>query len=193
MSSFICDGIRLTWQQFFLQSLDYLHDRSYCRASARTFAPVLQIFAHGFAAGEGGCHAAFPAGVAAFRDNRAAMAGAACSAECRAGSHRAGWGDPSAGIEFSRILQDLERRGLVKRRTSAEDMRQFLVSVTPEGAELLADVGGYSEAIYGQLTARLGAERLQTLLQLLKDLEGDLNEGPSISDQFDFDESSKRE
>jgi homoprotocatechuate degradation regulator HpaR len=87
---------------------------------------------------------------------------------------------------LSRILQDLEQRGLVKRRTSPEDLRRSLVSVSPDGAELLVAVGGYSEAIYGQLAARLGAERLQTLLLLLKDLEGDLNEGPPISDQFDL-------
>jgi len=87
---------------------------------------------------------------------------------------------------LSRILQDLEQRGLVKRRTSAEDMRRSLVSVSTQGTELLVGVGGYSEAIYGQLAARLGAERLQTLLQLLKDLESDLNEGPPIADQFDL-------
>lgn len=93
---------------------------------------------------------------------------------------------------LSRILQDLEQRGLVKRRTSPEDLRRSLVSVSAQGAELLAGVGGYSEAIYGQLSARLGAERLQTLLLLLKELEGDLNEGPPISDQFDFPELPDR-
>lgn len=92
---------------------------------------------------------------------------------------------------LTRILQDLEQRGLVKRRTSAEDMRRSLVSVTPEGAALLVAVGGYSEAIYGQLAARLGAERLQTLLQLLKDVETEFNDGPAIADQMDFAELSK--
>lgn len=93
---------------------------------------------------------------------------------------------------LSRILQDLDQRGLISRRTSPEDMRRSLISVSEPGAVLLTAVGGYSEAIYGQLASRVGAERLQTLLQLLKDLEGDLNEGPPIADQFDFDEPAKR-
>ncbi len=87
---------------------------------------------------------------------------------------------------LSRLLPDLEARGLIQRQASNEDLRRVLISIAPEGAALLDRVGVYSEMIYGNLTERFGSDRLQQLLQLLKVLEEELNTGPPIGETIDF-------
>lgn len=75
------------------------------------------------------------------------------------------------GPSLSRILQDLESRGLVSRKASASDLRRGLVSISLDGQALIEAVTPRSEAIYGEITARFGAEKLATLQGLLRELE----------------------
>lgn len=72
---------------------------------------------------------------------------------------------------LSRILKDLDERGLILRRTSPADQRRGLVSISPLGLELIERAGIESEAIYRQITGRYGAERLAELQSLLRQLE----------------------
>lgn len=91
-----------------------------------------------------------------------------------------------AGVTFllapslSRILRDLEERGLTRRRSSSKDMRLALVSITPSGLKLIEDAGVYSEMIYTQMTKRFGAARLAELMELLRELENLLGYGDLI-------------
>lgn len=72
---------------------------------------------------------------------------------------------------LSRILKDLDERGLILRRTSETDLRRGLVSISARGRDLIAKAGADSEAIYLEITERYGAERLERLQDMLRDLE----------------------
>lgn len=80
---------------------------------------------------------------------------------------------------LSRILRDLEKRHLISRRPDPADLRAWLISLTPEGRSVIDAAGVSIETIYAELTERIGKNRLDTLMQLLRDIEQDLN-APSI-------------
>ncbi len=84
------------------------------------------------------------------------------------------------GPSLSRILKDLDERGLILRRTSPSDLRRGIVSISPQGRDLIARAGIESEAIYREITSRYGSERLAELQGLLRQLEECL-EGPEIA------------
>ena len=67
------------------------------------------------------------------------------------------------GPSLSRILRDLEQRGLIERRSVKTDLRRGLVSISAEGLRLIEAVAPSSEAIYAEMTRRYGAERLAGL------------------------------
>ncbi|HTT01416.1 MAG TPA: homoprotocatechuate degradation operon regulator HpaR [Steroidobacteraceae bacterium] len=71
----------------------------------------------------------------------------------------------------SRILPDLEARGLIARRQVQADLRRSSIVLTPEGSRLIAAHAPRSEHVYGAIEQRFGAERLQQLIQLLHELE----------------------
>jgi homoprotocatechuate degradation regulator HpaR len=75
------------------------------------------------------------------------------------------------GPSLSRILQDLETRGLVRREASPLDLRRGLISISPTGQALIETVTPESVEIYGRITAKFGAEKLATLQALLRELE----------------------
>ncbi|MGN6286310.1 MAG: homoprotocatechuate degradation operon regulator HpaR [Afipia sp.] len=82
------------------------------------------------------------------------------------------------GPSLSRILRDLEERGLVTRRVPETDLRRGFVSISPVGNALIARVGPISESIYSALTRRYGAARLKLLYEMLEQLEQCLTEKP---------------
>lgn len=82
---------------------------------------------------------------------------------------------------LSRILKDLEERELVSRRADPEDLRRNLVSITPSGVSLMEMVAPHQEGIYSEITTAFGAEKLQTLQALLRDLEATLGELSPVS------------
>jgi len=90
---------------------------------------------------------------------------------------------------LSRILKDLDERGLIMRRHSDADMRRGLVSISPQGLQLIELAGSHSEEIYAEITSRLGGERLALLQSLLRELEGSL-EGPEIGGAIETEEPS---
>jgi homoprotocatechuate degradation regulator HpaR len=72
---------------------------------------------------------------------------------------------------LTRILQDLEERGLVTRRSSQADLRLGLISITPQGVALMAGVAPHSEKIYAAITERFGPARMNELMATLRALE----------------------
>lgn len=80
---------------------------------------------------------------------------------------------------LSRILPDLESRGLIVRRTVATDMRRAAVSLTPSGLELIEAHAPQSEQVYRAIEERLGAERLRQLFGMLRELEEALAPAPA--------------
>lgn len=72
---------------------------------------------------------------------------------------------------LSRILKDLEVRKLIIRTISEADLRRGIISISPTGRALIEAAGPVSEAIYSEITARFGSEKLKALHLLLDELE----------------------
>lgn len=77
---------------------------------------------------------------------------------------------------LTRILRDLEVRGLVNRRAHSHDRRVALLMLSERGAELMRAVGNQSEHIYRDIEARLGSAKLEQLMAMLDDAERVLRE-----------------
>lgn len=71
---------------------------------------------------------------------------------------------------LSRILPDLEQRGLVTRRRADGDRRTSLVSLTREGRTLFETMAKHSEVIYRDIEAALEAARCPNILADLERL-----------------------
>ncbi|NHN39873.1 homoprotocatechuate degradation operon regulator HpaR [Pseudomaricurvus alcaniphilus] len=83
---------------------------------------------------------------------------------------------------LSRIVQNLEKRELVRRRASDKDLRCSLIVLTASGAELVKIVAPQSEARYDHITDVFGYGKLELLYELLNELteklEGDSDNSP---------------
>lgn len=71
---------------------------------------------------------------------------------------------------LSRILPNLESEGLILRRASKTDQRRIMVSLTPVGHKLFAEIAPESEAIYAALAREIGPERLEAAYRVLDEL-----------------------
>jgi len=71
---------------------------------------------------------------------------------------------------LSRIIKDLEYRGLIARRAQLEDLRRTLVSITQRGNNLLHQIEPVSAQIRADVAGRFGADRLDRLAELADDL-----------------------
>jgi homoprotocatechuate degradation regulator HpaR len=78
------------------------------------------------------------------------------------------------GPSLSRILRDLEARGLIERRSAEADLRRAVVSISPKGLRLIEAVAPTSEAIYAGITKRYGSRKLAELQAMLGALEESL-------------------
>jgi homoprotocatechuate degradation regulator HpaR len=78
---------------------------------------------------------------------------------------------------LSRILPDLESRGLISRRQMDSDLRRAVVSLEPKGLQLIAAHAPDSEQIYDAIARSFGRERLDQLFTLLRELEETLAAG----------------
>jgi homoprotocatechuate degradation regulator HpaR len=82
---------------------------------------------------------------------------------------------------LSRIVRDLEARGLILRRPSAQDQRRALVSITAEGEALIHHVEPSLQAVRLEMRRLCGADRLRALAGMLDELEAALGPGSPIS------------
>ncbi len=71
---------------------------------------------------------------------------------------------------LSRILANLDARGLIVRSTAPHDQRRSLIELSDDGRRLVTTVAPRSEAAYNRIEEQFGAERLQHLLVELRDL-----------------------
>jgi DNA-binding MarR family transcriptional regulator len=70
---------------------------------------------------------------------------------------------------LAKMLHELERRRWVRRRSAANDGRSHSLSLTPLGAERVEQIKALAAAHERRLAGRVGKERRQQLLDLLKD------------------------
>ncbi len=78
---------------------------------------------------------------------------------------------------LSRILQNLEARDLIRRRPVARDQRRAVISVTPDGRNLVARIAPKSEDHYAEIERAIGPARLEVLYGLLAELTERLGAG----------------
>lgn len=71
---------------------------------------------------------------------------------------------------LTRILRALEERQLIARKRDLDDGRRILLTLTPSGIDLIRAVTPSSRAVYADIEARYGRERLALLLDMLSDL-----------------------
>ncbi|NNE54346.1 MAG: homoprotocatechuate degradation operon regulator HpaR [Sulfitobacter sp.] len=71
---------------------------------------------------------------------------------------------------LTRMLRAMEQEGLVGRAPDPGDGRKSIVTVTARGRRVLSDHAEASAAIFADLEARFGEERLEELLDLLEAL-----------------------
>jgi MarR family transcriptional regulator, 2-MHQ and catechol-resistance regulon repressor len=69
--------------------------------------------------------------------------------------------------DVTRLLERLERSGLIERRRSTKDRRVMLASLTVAGAEVLASLDEPVMRLHREQLAHIGAEELRTLSDLL--------------------------
>jgi homoprotocatechuate degradation regulator HpaR len=78
---------------------------------------------------------------------------------------------------LSRIVKDLEARGLINRRTSENDLRRAIVALTPAGEAVISDAQPELAGAVYAMRAQFGAERMDQLYSLLSELEAILGPG----------------
>ena len=82
---------------------------------------------------------------------------------------------------LTRILQNLESRRIIRRRTDADDQRRALISLTKKGRDLFEEVRPYSRESYEGIATALGATRLSELYEILGEVEQELENPESTT------------
>ncbi len=72
---------------------------------------------------------------------------------------------------LTRILQKLEEKGLIRREPDSEDRRKQIVRISDKGQELILANLDTSIALMEEVRDQMGAERFNTLLDLLNELD----------------------
>lgn len=75
--------------------------------------------------------------------------------------------------DITRLLDRLERRGLISRERPENNRRVVLARITGDGLKLLAELDAPMEESHRRLAGHLGKQRLKTLNELLEALRGD--------------------
>jgi len=70
--------------------------------------------------------------------------------------------------DITRLLDRLERRGLISRERPENNRRVVMARITDEGLKLLAELDAPVQESHLKLAGHLGKERLETLNQLLE-------------------------
>ena len=68
---------------------------------------------------------------------------------------------------LTRILRFLEREKLLKRSSDASDQRRYVFVLTAKGRQVYDEVGPDSELLYTEIEHQFGANKLETLYELL--------------------------
>ena len=78
---------------------------------------------------------------------------------------------------LSRIIQNLEKRGLINRVQSKKDNRRSVISLTDDGLVVFRKIAPKSVERYNYITERFGYGKLELLYELLDELVEKLDDG----------------
>jgi DNA-binding MarR family transcriptional regulator len=76
--------------------------------------------------------------------------------------------------DVTRLLDRMERRGLISRSRDTKDRRTVTGKITPEGLKLLARLDEPIQEIHRKQLGHLGRNRLWALAELLSDARADM-------------------
>ena len=76
---------------------------------------------------------------------------------------------------LTRILQYLESENLVKRSAHKEDQRRSVLTLTARGRKLFSEVAPDSAALYEDIEASFGPDRMALLYELLEEFHRKVN------------------
>ena len=76
--------------------------------------------------------------------------------------------------DVTRLLDRLEKRGLISRRREAKDRRTVMARITPEGLELLGRLDEPVQGTHRKQLGHLGRSRLRVLAELLREARSQL-------------------
>ena len=76
--------------------------------------------------------------------------------------------------DITRLLDRLEKRGLVSRCRETKDRRMVLTRISPEGLKLLGRLDEPVQKAHREQLGHLGRERLKALSELLRDSRGSI-------------------
>lgn len=82
---------------------------------------------------------------------------------------------------LTRILQFLEKQGLVRRTPDRRDQRRSVLGLTRKGRSVFDRVGPDSERRYAEIEAEFGKERLEQLYGLLADFYTTLSDSSQLT------------
>ncbi|MBT8098454.1 MAG: homoprotocatechuate degradation operon regulator HpaR [Gammaproteobacteria bacterium] len=68
---------------------------------------------------------------------------------------------------LTRILQHLEKEGIIRRDSDASDQRRSFLLLTERGSNIFREVAPESERLYAEIEQQFGASRLEELYRLL--------------------------
>lgn len=71
--------------------------------------------------------------------------------------------------DITRLLDRLEKRGLISRCRETKDRRMVMTRITPEGLKLLARLDEPVQQAHRDQLGHLGRERMRALAELLRD------------------------
>lgn len=75
--------------------------------------------------------------------------------------------------DITRLLDRLEKRGLISRRREAKDRRTVLTRITPDGLNLLAQLDEPVRNAHAKQLGHLSRQQLRQLLELLRAARGE--------------------
>jgi homoprotocatechuate degradation regulator HpaR len=88
---------------------------------------------------------------------------------------------------LTRMIRAMEDEGLVSRATPDTDRRKAVVTITPSGCDVIHAHADASRAVFAGLADAYGPEKLETLLDLLDDLQRVQMEKPGSAQKLTKD------
>jgi DNA-binding MarR family transcriptional regulator len=77
--------------------------------------------------------------------------------------------------DITRLLDRLEKRGLISRTRESRDRRMVMARITPQGLKLLGRLDEPVQETHRKQLGHLGRERLRTLTELLHASQAEVN------------------
>lgn len=78
--------------------------------------------------------------------------------------------------DITRLLDRLEKRGLISRHRDAKDRRMVMARITPQGLRLLARLDEPMQEAHRRQLGHMGGERLRALRELLAEARGQVQD-----------------